>query len=116
MINDSVVNLFKLGNAVFVSSGVSTIVGYAAKSAVPTKVPFYFKKSKALVKGWQLFHQIAVPAGATALAGMTAHFAVKHTDEEIDKTVTSMNNLIAKARAERIANGEKAEAGETVDD
>lgn len=98
MINDSVVNLVKLGNAVFVSSGVSTIVGYAAKSAVPTKVPFYFKKSAALAKGWQLFHKVAIPAGATALAGMTAHYTVKHTDEEIDKNVTALNNWLIKER------------------
>lgn len=112
MINESVVNLVKLGNAVFVSSGVSTIVGYAAKSAVPKKVPHLIRASKGLTKTWQLFHKIAVPSGAVALAGMTAHFAVNFTDSEIDKNVDALNAIIAKAQQDKINNGPKHEAEE----
>lgn len=110
MINDSVVNLVKLGNAVFVSSGVSTIVGYAARSAVPKKVPHLIRASKGLTKTWQLFHKVAIPAGATALAGMAAHYTVAHTDKEIDQSVKALNDLIAKAQQDKINNGPKHEA------
>lgn len=110
MINESVVNLVKLGNAVFVSSGVSTIVGYAAKSAVPKKVPQLIRASKGLTKTWQLFHKIAIPAGATALAGMTAHFTVNYTDKEIDKNVDALNAIILKAQQDKINNQPKHEA------
>lgn len=113
MINNSVVELVKLGNAIFVSSGVSTIVGYAAKSAVPKKVPHIIRRSSSLIKGWQLFHKIAVPAGATALAGMTAHFTVAYTDKEIDKNVKILNSfIVAKARADKIKNGPEPETEE----
>ena len=93
MINAGLVAVVKHGGAFLVSSGVSTMVGYAAKSSVPKVAPFMIRKIPIAVKGWQVFHKVAIPAGAAALAGMAAEHAVKYSDKKIDETVRDIEKL-----------------------
>ncbi len=95
MINPTVVALIKLGSNFAVSSGVATIVGFAAKSAVPKTVPFFIRKVPVAVKTFHAWQKIAVPAGAVALAGMAADKAVKYAEEQIDLNVMTAEKYIA---------------------
>lgn len=93
MISPVVVSIVKHGAAFVVSSGVSTMVGYAAKSSVPKVAPHLIRKVPSLVKGFHLFQKVAIPAGAAALAGMAAEQAVKYSDRKIDENVHDIEVL-----------------------
>jgi hypothetical protein len=93
MISPAVVDVAKMVSGLLVSSGVSTMVGYAAKSSVPKVAPHIIRNSPKLVGGWKLFQKIAIPAGAAALAGMASEQAVKYADRKIDENVDVINNV-----------------------
>lgn len=93
MISPIAVAVVKHFGAFAVSSGVSTMVGYAAKSSVPKVAPLMIRKIPIAVKGFHLFQKVAIPAGAAALAGMAAEHAVKYSDRKIDETVKDLNDL-----------------------
>jgi sugar (pentulose or hexulose) kinase len=93
MINPVLVAVVKHGGAFLVSSGVSTMVGYAAKSSVPKVAPHIIRHIPAATKGWHLFQKVAIPAGAAALAGMASEQAVKYSDKKIDETVADIEKL-----------------------
>jgi len=102
VINPLVVSGVKLASNFLVSSGVSTIVGYAAKTAIPKVAPPVIrylpvgaKTATKIFHGWQKF---AIPAGATALAGMAADKAVKYAEEQIDLNVMTAEKYIAKVQ------------------
>jgi len=98
VINPAVVEIAKMASRFVVSSGVSTMVGYAAKSSVPKVAPAIIRSRPILVKGFHLFQKVAIPAGAAALAGMASEQAVKYADRKIDETVAeaeAMNDLTA---------------------
>lgn len=107
MISPALVTLVKLGSNIAVASGVSTIVGYAAKSSVPKVAPLMIRKVPTLVKGFHVWQKIAIPAGAVALAGMTADRAVKYAEEQIDINVMTAEKFIAKVQAD-VAKARKA--------
>lgn len=90
MINEGLVTTVKLVSTFAVSSGVSTMVGFAAKSSVPKHAPWAIRHIPIAVKGFHLFQKVAIPAGAAALAGMAAEQAVKFTEKEIDETVSNI--------------------------
>lgn len=87
MVNAILVDTIKLVSSFAVSSGVSTMVGYAAKSSVPKVAPLIIRNSPKLVSGWKLFQKVAIPAGAAALAGLASDAAVKHSEKTIDEYV-----------------------------
>ena len=93
MISPALVSLVKLGAGFVVSSGVSTMVGFAAKSSVPKVAPHVIRRIPSLVKGYHLFQKVAIPAGAACLAGMAAEQAVKYSDKKIDETVKDVETL-----------------------
>lgn len=93
MINETLVSTVKLVSAFAVSSGVSTMVGYAAKASVPKTAPHLIRHIPVAVKGYHLFQKVAIPAGAVALAGMAAEQAVKFQENEIDKTVADIERF-----------------------
>lgn len=93
MFSPAVVSLVKLGAGFAVSSGVSTMVGYAAKSSVPKVAPVLIRKVPSLVKGYHLFQKIAIPAGAVALAGMASEHAVKYAEKRIDENVKAAEQI-----------------------
>lgn len=95
MINPTVVTLIKLGSNFAVSSGVSTIVGFAAKSAVPKVAPVMIRRFPVAVRGFHAWQKIAIPAGAAALAGLAADKAVKYAEEQIDLNVMTVEKYIA---------------------
>lgn len=99
MINESAVVVAKMVSGFFVSSGIGTIVGHAAKTTVPKVAPALIRSRPALVKGYNLFQKIAIPAGAAALAGMTSEAAVKYSERKIDENVEAINNLEALSAA-----------------
>lgn len=98
MINPTVVALLKLGSNFAVSSGVSTIVGFAAKNAVPKVAPLMIRKFPVAVRGFHFWQKVAIPAGAVALAGMAADKAVKYAEEQIDLNVMTAEKYIAKVQ------------------
>jgi hypothetical protein len=91
VVNPIVVEAAKLVGRFVVSSGVSTMVGYAAKSSVPKIAPAIIRSRPALVKGFHLFQKVAIPAGAAALAGMTSEAAIRYTDRKIDENVADID-------------------------
>jgi outer membrane murein-binding lipoprotein Lpp len=95
MISEGLVAVVKHGGAFLVSSGVSTMVGYAAKSSVPKVAPHLIRHIPVAAKSWHLFQKVAIPAGAAALAGMASEQAVKYSDRKIDETVKDINKLQA---------------------
>lgn len=100
IINPAVVELTKMASRFVVSSGVSTMVGYAAKNSVPKVAPAIIRSRPVLVKGYHLFQKIAIPAGAAALAGLASEHAVNYADRKIDETVgevEAINDLAAGA-------------------
>jgi hypothetical protein len=99
MINPTLVVLLKLGSNFAVSSGVSTIVGFAAKNAVPKVAPVLIRKFPVAVHGFHFWQKVAIPAGAVALAGMAADKAVKYAEEQIDLNVMTAEKYIAKVQA-----------------
>lgn len=116
MISPALVSLVKLGAGFVVSSGVSTMVGFAAKSSVPKVAPHLIRKVPALVEGFHLFQKIAIPAGAVALAGLASEQAVAYAERRIDENVKSANDLEAtiNATVEKAKNkGSKTESEET---
>lgn len=102
MISPAAVGIFKMASSFVVSSGVSTMVGYAAKSSIPKIAPAIIRSRPALVKGFNLFQKIAIPAGAVALAGMTSEAAVKYSERKIDENIEAFN--IAEMLAANIVN------------
>lgn len=102
MINETLVSAVKLVSAFAVSSGVSTMVGFAAKSSVPKTAPLMIRHIPIAVKGFHMFQKVAIPAGAFALAGMAAEQAVKYTENDIDKTVSDIEGF-QKSVAEAVA-------------
>jgi hypothetical protein len=98
MINPTVIALVKLGSNFAVSSGVSTIVGYAAKSSVPKVAPLMIRKFPIAVRGFHAWQKVAIPAGAVALAGMAADKAVKYAEEQIDLNVMTAEKWVAKVK------------------
>lgn len=99
MINPNLIVVAKLISTLTVSSGVSTIVGYAAKASVPTVAPFFIRKYPVAIRSFHLWQKVAIPAGAVALAGMTADKAVKYAEEQIDLNVMTAEKYIAKVQA-----------------
>lgn len=99
MISPAVVVAAKMVSGFVVSSGVSTMVGYAAKSSVPKVAPHIIRGVPAAVKGWKLFQKIAIPAGAAALAGMASEQAVKYADRKIDENAQLLNDMETKVEA-----------------
>jgi hypothetical protein len=95
MINPGVVVAVKNVSAMLVASGVSTMVGYAAKSSVPQVAPHLIRHIPVAVKGWKVFQKVAIPAGAAALAGLASEQAVKYADRKIDETVVEIEGLEA---------------------
>ena len=93
MISPAVVDAVKMASGILVSSGVSTMVGYAAKASVPKAVPHIIRHSPKLIGGWKVFQKIAIPAGAAALAGMASEQAVKYADRKIDENVDLINTV-----------------------
>jgi hypothetical protein len=93
VINPVVVEIAKLTSRFVVSSGVSTMVGYAAKSSVPKIAPAIIRSRPALVKTFHLFQKVAIPAGAAALAGMASEQAIKYADRKIDETVLDVDAM-----------------------
>lgn len=108
MINPALISLVKLGSNFLVSSGVSTIVGYAAKSAVPKVAPVMIRKFPVAVKAFHGWQKVAIPAGAAALAGMAADKAVKYAEEQIDLNVMTAEKYIAKVQ-EAVDNANKSD-------
>lgn len=106
MINPVLISGVKLASNLLVSSGVSTIVGYAAKTAVPKVAPVVLRKFPVAVKAFHGWQKFAIPAGATALAGMAAQKAVVYAEEQIDLNVMTAENYIAKVR-EAVDNANK---------
>lgn len=98
VINPAIVSLIKLGSNFAVASGVSTMVGYAAKSSVPKVAPLMIRKFPVAVKTFHVWQKFAIPAGATALAGMAADKAVKYAEEQIDLNVMTAEKYIAKVQ------------------
>lgn len=90
MIPQTAIDIFKMASSFAVSSGVSTMVGYAAKSSVPKVAPAIIRSRPALVKGFHLFQKFAIPAGAAALAGMTSEAAVKYSERKIDENIEAL--------------------------
>jgi hypothetical protein len=90
MINSAIVDVVKMASSFVVSSGVSTMVGYAAKSSVPKVAPAIIRSRPALVKGFHLFQKVAIPAGAAALAGLASEQAVKYSERKIDENVEAI--------------------------
>jgi hypothetical protein len=116
MISPTLVALVKLGSNFAVSSGVSTIVGYAAKSSVPKVAPIMIRKFPIAVRGFHAWQKIAVPAGAVALAGMAADKAVKYAEEQIDLNVMTAEKWIAQTKeAVDKANKTNADTSEKAD-
>lgn len=118
MISPAVVDVIKLASGFAVSSGVSTMVGYAAKSSVPKIAPHIIRSRPMLVSGWKIFQKIAIPAGAAALAGMASEQAVKYADEKIDENVQMVNRMqervdAAKTKAKAEAETDKPDTEET---
>ena len=99
MISPAVVDVVKMASGILVSSGVSTMVGYAAKASVPKAVPHIIRHSPKLIGGWKVFQKIAIPAGAAALAGMASEQAVKYADRKIDE-----NNKVENVAAAGLKN------------
>jgi len=112
MINPILVSGVKLASNFLVSSGVSTIVGYAAKSSVPKVAPIMIRKFPIAVKGFHAWQKFAIPAGATALAGMAAQKAVTYAEEQIDLNVMTAEKYIAKVQ-EAVDNANKSDADKT---
>lgn len=106
MINPLVISGVKLASNLLVSSGVSTIVGYAAKTAVPKVAPKMIRHIPVAVKAFHGWQKFAIPAGAAALAGMTADKAVKYAEEQIDLNVMTAEKYIAKVQ-EAVDNANK---------
>lgn len=96
MVNAALIDTIKFASHFLVSSGVSTMVGYAAKSSVPKVAPLIIRNSPKLVSGFHLFQKIAIPAGAAALAGMAAEQAVKYSEKQIDENVIMYEKIKAK--------------------
>jgi hypothetical protein len=80
-----------MASSFLVSSGVSTMVGYAAKQSVPKVAPAIIRSRPVLVKSFHLFQKVAIPAGAAALAGMASEQAVKYSERKIDENVEAIN-------------------------
>ena len=95
MISPAVVGLVKLGAGFVVSSGVSTMVGFAAKSSVPKVAPHIIRNIPALAKGFHIFQKVAIPAGAVALAGLASEQAVAYAERRIDENVKAANEMEA---------------------
>lgn len=95
MVNTILIDAIKLASNFAVSSGVSTMVGYAAKSSVPKIAPLIIRNRPMFVSGWKMFHKVAIPAGAAALAGLAADAAVKHTEKTIDEYVALYDKTAA---------------------
>jgi len=93
MISPVLVSTTKMVSTMLVSSGVSTIVGYAAKSSVPKVAPFTIRHIPAAVTVWKTFQKYAIPAGAAALAGMASEQAVKYADKKIDQTFDDVEKM-----------------------
>jgi len=93
MFNPAVVEAFKMVSSLAVSSGVSTMVGYAAKSSVPKVAPALIRSRPLLTKGFHLFQKVAIPAGAAALAGLASEHAVRYSERKIDENVEALNNI-----------------------
>lgn len=91
MINPAAVEIVKMASGFLVSSGVSTMVGFAAKSSVPKIAPAIIRSRPALVKTFHLFQKVAIPAGAAAMAGMASEQAVKYANRKIDENVEAIN-------------------------
>ena len=87
---DSAAVVVKMASSFLVSSGVGTMIGHAAKSSVPKIAPAIIRSRPALVKGFNLFQKVAIPAGAAALAGMTSEAAVKYAERKIDENVEAL--------------------------
>lgn len=115
MINESAVVAVKMVSGFFVSSGIGTIVGHAAKTTVPKAAPAILRSRPVLMKGFKLFHKIAIPAGAAALAGMTSEAAVRYSERKIDENVEAINNLEAITATTLKKVNDDAEAKKTKD-
>lgn len=111
IISPLAVTLLKLGSNLAVSSGVSTIVGFAAKTAVPKVAPVMIRKFPIAVRGFHAWQKIAIPAGAVALAGMAADKAVKYAEEQIDLNVMTAEKYIAKVQESVDKANEKSDEG-----
>lgn len=109
MIPEGVVTTAKLISAFTVSSGVSTMVGFAAKSSVPKIVPWTVRFIPLGPEAFRLFQKVAIPAGAAALAGMAAEQAVKYSEKEIDETVASIEKYQKKVQ-EAVAKAKEKQA------
>jgi hypothetical protein len=90
MINEGLIAATKLVGGFVVSSGVSTMVGFAAKSSVPKIAPLALRHIPIASKGFHLFQKVAIPVGAFALAGMASEQAVNYFDREVDTVVTDI--------------------------
>lgn len=99
MIGTTAVAIIKAASAFAVASGVSTMVGYAAKSSVPKVAPLIIRSRPGLSAAFHVFQKVAIPAGAAALAGMASEQAVKYTERRIDEDVATVNGWEAKAKA-----------------
>lgn len=95
MLSPAIVGIIKHTSTLAVSSGVSTIVGYAAKNAVPKVAPALIRSRPILNKSFHLFQKVAIPAGAAALAGMVSRQAIKYTEQQIDEHVALFNSTEA---------------------
>lgn len=95
MISPAVATTIKHVGGFLVSSGVSTMVGYAAKQSVPKVAPISIRHIPVLAKSWKVFQKVAIPAGAAALAGMASEHAVKYSDKKIDETVVELDSMKA---------------------
>lgn len=102
MVNAALVDTIKFASHFLVSSGVSTMVGYAAKQSVPKVAPLIIRSRPMLSSAFHLFQKVAIPAGAAALAGMASEQAVKYAEKQIDENVViieKMKEKIDKATA-----------------
>jgi len=106
MINPIAVNAVKLASNFLVASGVSTMVGYAAKSSVPKVAPLAIRKIPVAVKTFHVWQKFAIPAGAAALAGFVAEKAVTYAEEQIDDNVAMAERWIAQVN-EKVAKANK---------
>jgi hypothetical protein len=110
MINQAAVDIFKMASSFAVSSGVSTMVGYAARQSVPKVAPAIIRSRPLLTKGFHLFQKVAIPAGAVALAGLTSEAAVKYSERKIDENIDALKTAEVLATAAVQKANEKAEA------
>lgn len=89
-INPSLVTAAKNIGAMFVASGVTTIVSYTAKQSVPDTIPFIFRKSTVGATGFRIFKAVSISTGAGAIGGLVAKHAIAYNDEQIDNAVSEI--------------------------